>query len=217
MRILVSGATTTVAQLAPLRPHTIGHLLTPHNRNALDALLSTGLPIGVDNSCFHGYDAPAFERMLKRMFDLPIALKSRILWCAVPDVVANHRVTLRQFGQYASLIGWAGIPRAFVAQDGCEPVAGIPWSEIRCVFIGGSTRWKLGPVAARIIDAAKARGCWVHMGRVNSAKRIRYCAALGVDSFDGSGYSQFAQTYLPKVTRALAEGIAQEVFEGFLR
>lgn len=216
MRVLVSGATTTVARLGASFPHVLGHLLTPHSGNRLEALFPTQLPIALDNGCFHGYDAQAFVRMLDRIYALSSNDKQRILWCTVPDVVGNHKQTLRQFGHYASLIGWAGIPRAFVAQDGCEPIAGIPWSEIRCVFIGGSTTWKLGPAAARIIDAAQSRGKWVHMGRVNTARRIRYCAALGVDSFDGSGYSRFAETYLPKVTRALAEPLVQQALERFL-
>jgi hypothetical protein len=48
---------------------------------------------------------------------------------------------------------------------------------------------------------AHSRGSICHVGRVNSARRVRLCMAAGVDSFDGSGVSRFA-TALPSVDRA---------------
>jgi hypothetical protein len=33
---------------------------------------------------------------------------------------------------------------------------------------------------------ARARGKWVHCGRVNSLRRYRYCEAIGVQSVDGT-------------------------------
>lgn len=202
MKLLVSGATTTIRSELNARPERarrhLGHLLTPHNQNRIAVLLATGLTIDCDNSCFGGLDLPALTRMLEQVLELPIAQRRRIGWCAVPDVVADHRATLRQFGRYADLIGWAGLPLAFVAQDGCEPVAGVPWSAIRCLFIGGSTKWKLSEMAARLIREAKYRGKWVHIGRVNSFARLNHFDALGADSFDGSQFSMFPQTYIPR-------------------
>ena len=40
--------------------------------------------------------------------------------------------------------------------------------------IGGTTSWKLGPAAAGLAAQARRRGLWVHLGRVNSLKRLRY-------------------------------------------
>ena len=41
---------------------------------------------------------------------------------------------------------------------------------------------------------AKRRGKWLHVGRVNSAKRLRYVRdVLAADSCDGSGYSKFGK------------------------
>lgn len=59
------------------------------------------------------------------------------------------------------------------------------------LFVGGDTVWKLATMRtwARL---AHAHGTICHVGRVNSARRIRLCAAAGVDSFDGSGVSRFA-------------------------
>jgi hypothetical protein len=197
VRLLVSGATTTIRSELRARPELtrrhLGHLLTPHNQNTIASLLATGLPIACDNACFGGLDEPALVRMLAEL----LPHRQRIGWCAVPDVVADHRATLRQFGRYAGLVGWAGLPLAFVAQDGCEPIAGVPWPDIRCLFIGGSTAWKLSEAAARLIREAKYRGTWVHIGRVNSMRRLAHFDALGADSFDGS---RMSITLWPAVT-----------------
>lgn len=44
------------------------------------------------------------------------------------------------------------------------------WFDV--LFLGGSTAWKLGSAARRLTTEAKARGKQVHMGRVNSLKRL---------------------------------------------
>ncbi|MCG5464151.1 hypothetical protein MED01_002316 [Micromonospora sp. MED01] len=46
--------------------------------------------------------------------------------------------------------------------------------------------WKVSAMAAAITAEAKRRGKWVHMGRVNSDKRIRRAREMGVDSGDGT-------------------------------
>lgn len=68
------------------------------------------------------------------------------------------------------------------------------------VFVGGDTEWKLATMAswARL---AHSRRAICHVGRVNSAKRARLCDRAGVDSFDGSGPSRFADC-LRRVDRA---------------
>ena len=126
--------------------------------------------------------------------------------CALPisDVVGDAAATLRQFGRWAGVIGWAGLPVAFVAQDGCEPVCGVPWGDIRCLFIGGSTAWKLGDAAAALVVEAKRRGKLVHVGRVNSLRRITHFDALGADSVDGGQFSMFPDTYIPRYLDRLA-------------
>lgn len=197
MRLLVSGATATLRRYAP-HPQ-LGHLLTPHNGNRIDALLATGLPIGVDNAAFSRWDEAAFLALLTQL----LPHRDRVLWCAAPDVVGDAAATLRQFGRWAGIIGWAGLPAAFVAQDGCEPVCGVPWGDIRCLFIGGSTAWKLGPEAAALVLAAKRRGKLVHAGRVNSMKRLDHFDALGADSLDGGQFSMFPDTYIPRYLHRL--------------
>jgi hypothetical protein len=74
------------------------------------------------------------------------------------------------------------------------------------LFIGGDTEWKLGPVASDLAAQAKRRGKWVHMGRVNSEKRLRYADAIGCDSADGTYLTFGPDVNLPK-TLAWLRGI----------
>lgn len=41
-------------------------------------------------------------------------------------------------------------------------------------------------MAETIARHAKGQGLWVHMGRVNSARRLRIAESWGVDSCDGT-------------------------------
>lgn len=59
------------------------------------------------------------------------------------------------------------------------------------VFIGGDTAWKERAIAEWGPWGA-ARGVWVHVGRVNTTRRIRLCGDGQVASFDGSGPSRYA-------------------------
>lgn len=61
------------------------------------------------------------------------------------------------------------------------------------------TDWKLGLAARQLVAEAKARGKWVHMGRVNSEKRFRYAAAIGCDSVDGTYLKAGPDVNLPHV------------------
>jgi len=80
----------------------------------------------------------------------------------------------------------------------------VPWGRFQALFVGGSTRWKLGPHAATLIREAKWCAKWVHVGRVNTLRRIAWCKALGVDSIDGSGFARFTRARLLMGLAALA-------------
>jgi hypothetical protein len=49
------------------------------------------------------------------------------------------------------------------------------------------------------VSEAKARGKWVHMGRVNSFKRMQYADAIGCDSADGAKMTRAPDQILPLV------------------
>jgi len=120
------------------------------------------------------------------------------LFASVPDVVGDHEATLQRWNDYASIVRSLRFPLAFVAQDGAT-VRNIPWPEMDAVFIGGTTKWKLGPEVKGIIEMAKELDVWVHIGRVNSQGRFLAFAALGADSCDGTYLSFGPDTNLPSL------------------
>jgi len=90
-----------------------------------------------------------------------------------------------------------GFPVALVGQDGLQ-MADVPWDDLDAFFIGGSTEWKLSREAATLAAYAKSKGKWVHMGRVNSRKRIHYAERIGCDSIDGTAFSKWSNVFIPK-------------------
>lgn len=201
MILLVSGATATLRGLPPDAP--VGHLVTPHTGNDLAGVAATGRPWAADNGCFGGLDAGAFVAMVARLerevlWQLCAGRGLRApLWVTVPDVVADARATLDLWRWWRHAVRGAGLPCAFVAQDGAESLP-VPWGQLACLFVGGSTAWKESDAAAWLAARAKAHGKWVHVGRVNTERRVRLFDGLGIDSIDGTQFSMFPDTYIPR-------------------
>lgn len=143
-----------------------------------------GIPWAADNFAFTNFDPVKFTRRLEAWR----GQVSTCLWVAVPDVVGNAAATWERFEEWSECISAMGYPLALVAQDGLENME-VQWDRFSALFIGGSTAWKLSGVCAEIICEAQTRGKWVHMGRVNSARRLNYAMSLKCDSVDGSGYA----------------------------
>lgn len=89
-----------------------------------------------------------------------------------------------------------------MAQDGSERKP-PPWTELDALFIGGSTAWKESSHAAALCIEARRRGKWVHVGRVNTVRRLRKFDGIA-DSIDGTKFSRFPATYLPRWCQILA-------------
>lgn len=140
-----------------------------------------GYPWICDNGAFKdNFDPDLF-------FDFLQGLRSHqesCLFAVCPDKYLQADKTLEMFDQYAPRIREMGFPVAFVAQDGQE---NLPFPDsFDALFVGGSDPWKMSPKGSRIIKQAQKLGKWIHIGRVNSRKRIRYFSLLNVDSFDGT-------------------------------
>lgn len=201
MKLFISGATATIRRCAADtdKQHLLlylGHLLNPRSYNSMEYLFATGLPVAADNDCFQGLNRAQYVRMLRR-------LKGKsVLWVTAPDVVADAAQTLTRWRIWYPVLRYYGLPTAYVAQDGSEVLA-PPWDELDCLFIGGSTEWKLGPYAADLIREAHKCGKWVHVGRVNTLKRMWLLSSLPVDSIDGTCFSRFPDKYIPWMARRL--------------
>jgi len=181
--LLVSGATRTTTRFAS-NPR-LGTLLVPGNGNK-----PSGKPWACDNGAFAGFREKAFRKMLAKLQGTP-----GCLWVAAPDVVCDALGTLERFNHWEPIIREMGFPVAFVAQNGLT-IDTTPWERLDCLFIGGDDAFKLGPEVRELVAAAKARGKLVHMGRVNSARRLRYAYEIGVDSVDGTQFSRFPDRWL---------------------
>lgn len=120
------------------------------------------------------------------------------LFAVAPDEPMDAARTLAESLPWLPRIRALGLPAAFAAQDGCDEL-GLPWDEFDVLFIGGSTDWKIGPVAQRLAAEAKGRGKGVHMGRVNSRRRLAIAEWFGCDSADGTFLAFGPETNLPKL------------------
>lgn len=194
MLMLLSGATASAGA------YDVGILVVPRQWNAVATLVGSGRPWAGDNGCFTGLDAGAVVRMLERFYPH----RATCLFIVAPDVVADAAATLQIWPFWSRLIRGLGYPVAFVAQDGLTPDA-VPWSELDALFIGGSTTFKESATAATLAAYAGTRGKHVHMGRVNSRRRLRIAHRIGCNSYDGTGYSIAPDARIPEALRWVSE------------
>jgi hypothetical protein len=113
------------------------------------------------------------------------------VWIVLPDIPAGGAASLERSLAWLEYVHTFA-PALLAVQDGMEvsDVLGYLGPDVG-VFVGGSTEWKMATIP-QWCEAGRERGCVVHVGRVNSVKRISYCAINGATSFDGSGASKFA-------------------------
>lgn len=112
----------------------------------------------------------------------------------LPDIVAGGMESL------ALSVSWIprlpGMRLLLPVQDGMHPGAVVKVLAAHPsvgIFLGGSTgyklreMWRWGAIAATMER-------WYHVGRVNTARRIRLCAEAGATSFDGTSATMFSCT-----------------------
>lgn len=199
MLLLVSGATRFPRSAA------VGHLVVPGSWNHPKAL---GLQPGrwaMDNGAFGGaFDVGQFVAMLEAFAEEP-----GCLFVTAPDVIYKSGVgdaaaTLRKWPFWSRLIAGLGRRPAFVAQDGLTHER-VPWEQLYdeegVLFIGGSTTFKESAHVRSLCAYAKARGIWVHWGRVNGKRRYELALKAGVDSIDGTGFTKHPDTNIPLVAQ----------------
>lgn len=174
--------------LAGRFPGRIGHLYSPGGITQLYDFLPFALDNGRFAACAKGqtWDEQAYLGMLDRV----AADVHKPSWLLVPDVVADHEGTQREWDRWAhrlrSTYGW---PLAFAVQDGMD-VDDVP-KEAEVVFIGGSTEWK----RRTLHDWCDAHPR-VHVGRINTNRWLWECDTAGAESCDGTGWFRGDQEQL---------------------
>lgn len=188
-----------------MRSDLLGQIITPAAGNRLEPGIDWIADNGIYSRAYPG-DA-MYLRWLGQHAD-------QGAWCrfaVAPDVVADHTATWERSWPMLRPIRETIGRVAMCAQNGATP-DDMPWGRIDAVFLAGivecercrwvpsiadlpmshcpnghkMTEWKVGGAATAITVEAKRRGVWVHMGRVNSLRRLRRATAMGCDSADGT-------------------------------
>jgi hypothetical protein len=158
-----------------------GYMITPNRHEYVEVY---GIAWGADTGCFTQPHTFSMSRYIDWLTDRKYAQDS-CLFATAPDVVGDAVATLEISREPLQEIRGLGYKSALVAQDGLEKLS-IPWDTFDCLFIGGTTDWKLSEPAYALTTEAKRRGKWAHMGRVNSFRRIVAASISGYDSVDGT-------------------------------
>jgi hypothetical protein len=190
--IYLSGVSTPGLR-ARLPHRSLGLMWTPAAYT--DRQHVRGAAYAADNGCFtlgERFDPAVWLRWLAGLD------RTGCLFAVAPDVVCDAAATLTRSRPYFPELRALGYPVAYALQNGQEHLP-VPWADIDAVFIGGDTDWKLSGHAARLAYAAKDHGKWVHMGRVNSHRRLVRAAVMGCDSADGTFLRFAPSTNLPRM------------------
>lgn len=176
--------------------------------SAKGVLRTEGMPYALDNGAWTAFQQgePFDELAFGRAVDL---LGERADWIVLPDIVAGGMASLEFSLRWLERL--EGIPTKLLlaVQNGMEPddVRELLSPAIG-IFVGGDTQWKLQTLNSWGL-LARRRNCHLHVGRVNSARRITLCAAAGVNSIDGTSATRFAKT-LPPLDAALRQADNQQ-------
>lgn len=207
--------TGTRRNLAAMQAAGVRMLLGP-DQLGVGGTPTWGWRYGLDNGAWgafragRAFDADAFWRVLERWgntFD-PRAARARRHagnvqrpdWIVVPDIVAGGLASLDLSLWWLPYVRQYGHPLIAV-QDGMLPEHVEEYIGPRCgLFLGGSTEWKWRtlPMWGAMARLYRAH---LHVGRVNSERGIRLCAAVGAASCDGTSPTRFAVN-TPRLGRA---------------
>lgn len=183
MMVLLDCSPRKIAEYRMRYDFDFGQLRTPLTQYA-----PANVPWALDNGCFKAFDRARWLRMLDEAERVMWEVDgSRPLFVTLPDIVCDAQRTIELFEAFK--LRTNEFPRALVLQNGIERVR-IPWDDVAAVFIGGDDSFKYSPHAMSAAKTAKMLGKWVHVGRVNTAARVRNWIGLA-DSIDGSGSSRF--------------------------
>ena len=143
------------------------------------------------NQCLWAADNGCFTNPNLNVSDFLDWLKSlkpyqeTCLFAVAPDVVGDAKATFERSAPVLPEIRKLGYEAAYVAQDGQENF-NLDWNSFDCLFIGGSTDWKCSDASFWLIREAIKKGKWIHVGRVNSMRRILWARFAGSHSCDGT-------------------------------
>lgn len=181
--MMYQSMTTTRKNIAAIRGVGWGWLIAPESRS----WDPKGMSYVLDNGAWSAFnsnipwDGAKYGALVDR-------LGSGADFVIAPDIVAGGLESLSLSLSWLSRL--SGL-RLVAVQDGMEPsdLAPVVGPTVG-IALGGSTEWKL----LRMRDwgrFCRRHGCYYHVLRVNTLRRIRYAFDAGADSVDGSRCSRF--------------------------
>lgn len=165
-----------------------------------------------DNDAFANFCPTRYLKMLDRI----ASQETRPQFVTIPDVVGCSGKTYDLFEKWIHELQSRNIPAAYVLQNGVDDHwfyhmnqgYHFPFEEVDAFFIGGDTAFKFTEWVRDFIGVARGmHGKWIHMGRVNSVKRLNYARMIGCDSCDGSGMARFRRSVLVPMLTALDQQV----------
>jgi hypothetical protein len=130
------------------------------------------------------FDADAFRKALDLLGECADFI-------VLPDIVAGGLASLDFSLSWIDEVKTYGRPMLLPVQDGMEVEHVDPiLKDGMGIFIGGTTEYKESTIPMWS-DFGALFDIYVHVGRVNSRRRLKLCKMSGADSFDGSGPSRF--------------------------
>lgn len=199
---MIPYTTTTGTRSTIEKLHRLGWrlMLTPDISS-----LPHGFRYAIDNGAWSAHNKGVdwgdvyrqrFERLVERH-----GPGSEFIVC--PDVVGNAEATFDLAEKWLPRLRGIGRRRLIAVQNGMEPDRVRPFVGWGVgIFVGGDTEWKERTIRhwGRLARTAPGGGCYLHVGRVNTARRVALCRDAGVDSFDGTSAVRFPPT-IPMLTR----------------
>ena len=163
--------------------------------SAAGCLRSEGFPYALDNGAWtaHQKGLPFDVAAFVKACDL---LGAGADWIIAPDVVGEAGPSLKLTAEWLPRLR-EQFPRSLIlvaVQDGMTEDCVRAWlrSDVG-IFLGGSTHWKIATMR-RWGETAHRLGVYLHVGRVNTKRRILLAQEAGADSFDGTSVSRFAKS-----------------------
>lgn len=197
--LMFATGTGTRRNLAGMRANGWGLLLTPDRPELLPGFTE----IAIDNGAWGAFQRKE-EWVPDKFCKLVNQYGRRAKWVVAPDIVCGGVESLARSLEWLPWLSERCTQVLIAVQDGMSAEHLVPHvSKSVGLFVGGSSDWKEEtlPMWGKL---ARESGCYLHVGRVNSARRIRLCAMSGADSVDGTSGTRFAVT-IPPLSLACAQ------------
>ena len=206
--ILYASWTGTKKNLQALRDHGWRLLMSPDTLKRCKGKTAPRWPD--DTSAHYALDNGAWGcHQQSRPFDVDAfmwafdRIGSGADWVVAPDIVGGGAESLSLTRAWLPKLSHRRV--LIAVQDGMQPThIRSLINNGRGIFLGGSTEWKLRTMPMWG-EFARSVGCYFHVARVNTMKRLRACQFVGASSIDGSSATRFSVTadLLPEASRQL--------------